>query len=80
MGSTERPPVETEATPAGEHIHMPEPSLLPLVNATALACAIIFVTLSWWLFGAALIVFVISTVIWVRSTARETAALPLEHH
>ena len=77
---SERPPVEQEATPAGEHIHMPEPSLLPLVNAAALACSIVFVTLSWWLFGAFMIVFLISTGIWIRSAARETAALPLEHH
>jgi hypothetical protein len=80
MSTSERPPVEMEATPAGEHIHMPEPSLLPLVNAAALACAIIFVTMSWLITAAALIVFVISTVIWIRSAARETAALPLEHH
>lgn len=77
---SERPPVEQEATPAGEHIHMPEPSLLPLINSAALAGAIIFVTLSWWLFGACMIVFLISTVIWIRAAARETAALPLEHH
>ena len=76
---TDRAPVEQEATPAGEHIHMPESSLLPLINAAALACAIVFVTLSWTLFTVALIVFLISTVIWIRSAARETAALPLEH-
>jgi TRAP-type C4-dicarboxylate transport system permease small subunit len=69
-----------EATPAGEHIHMPEPSLLPLINAASLAGAIVMVTLSWILFAVFLIVFLISTVIWIRSTARETAALPLEHH
>ena len=77
---SERPPVEMEATPAGEHIHMPEPSLLPLINAAALALAIVFITLSWWVCGAALLVWLITTVIWVRSAARETAALPLEHH
>ena len=77
---TDQPPAETEAAPAGEHIHMPEPSLLPLINAASLAGAIVMVTLSWILFAVFLIVFLISTVIWIRSTARETAALPLEHH
>ncbi len=76
---SERPPVEMEATPAGEHIHMPEPSLLPLLNAASLAGAIVMVTLSWWLFGAFMIVFLITTVIWIRAAARETAALPSEH-
>jgi hypothetical protein len=77
---TERPPVETEATPAGEHIHMPQPSILPLINAASLAGAIVSITLSWWLFGAAMIVFIITTIIWIRSTARETSELPAEHH
>jgi len=76
---SERTPVEQEATPAGEHIHLPEPSLLPLINAASLAGAIIFLTLSLWLCAACVIVFLISTVIWIRSAARETAALPLEH-
>ena len=77
---SERAPLEMEATPAGEHIHMPAPSILPLVNAASLALAIVMVTLSWWVFGAAMIVWIISTIIWIRSAARETAELPLEHH
>ncbi len=77
---SERPPVEMEATPAGEHIHMPEPSLLPLLNAASLAGAIVMITLSWLLFAAFMIVFLVTTVVWIRAAARETAALPLEHH
>lgn len=72
-------PKETEAPPAGEHIHMPAPSLLPLINAAALAGAIIFVTLSYIVMTLCLIVFVISTAIWIRSTVRETNELPLDH-
>lgn len=77
---TDRPPVEMEATPAGEHIHMPEPSLLPLINAASLAGAIVCITLSWWVFAASMIVWLISTAIWIRSTARDVSELPLEHH
>jgi type IV secretory pathway TrbD component len=77
---SDRPPVEMEAAPAGEHIHMPAPSILPLINAASLALVIIFVTLSYWVAGAALIVWIVSTVVWVRAAARETAELPLEHH
>ena len=40
-------PRETDAPPAGEHIHMPEPSLLPLINAASLAGAIVIITMSW---------------------------------
>ena len=32
--------------PIGEEIHMPAPSILPLVNAAALALAIVSITLS----------------------------------
>ena len=40
--------------PAGEEIHMPAPSILPLINAAGLALMIVSITLSWYLvaFGA----------------------------
>jgi hypothetical protein len=69
----------TSAPPAGEQIHMPEPSVLPLVNAAALAIAIVSITISWWLVGAALVVFLVTTVRWISDTRREIASLPLEH-
>ena len=74
------PPIEREATQAGEHVHMPEPSRLPLINAASLAVAIVSVTLSRTLLVMALLVWIISTVVWIRAAARETAELPLEHH
>ncbi len=72
--------IESEASPAGEHIHMPEPSRLPLLNAIGLAGTIVSITLSPILLIASLILFLTTTVIWVRAAARETDALPLEHH
>ncbi len=48
----------------GEHVHMPEPSLLPIVNAGALD-AIIGLTISMVIVAIGLIVFLISTVIWI---------------
>jgi type IV secretory pathway TrbD component len=65
--------------PAGEQIHMPAPSALPLVNAAALAAAIVSITLSWWLVGFAMIIFVVTTIRWIGDTRREIAELPLEH-
>jgi hypothetical protein len=67
------------APPAGEQIHMPAPSALPLVNAAALAVAIVAITISWWLVGFALIIFLATTVRWIGDTRREIAELPLEH-
>ena len=39
------------APPVGEEIHMPAPSILPLVNAASLALTIVSLTLSWYLVG-----------------------------
>jgi hypothetical protein len=69
----------TGAPPAGEQIHMPPPSVLPLVNAAALAAAIVSITISWWLVGAAMIVFIATSVRWIRDVRRDIADLPLDH-
>jgi Flp pilus assembly protein TadB len=71
---------ESEAEPAGEHIHMPEPSILPLINAAALAGTIVSITLSPFLLVPAAVIWVITTIIWIRSTVRDVNELPLDHH
>ncbi len=68
--------IESEASPAGEHIHMPAPSVLPLLNAIGLAGAIVCITLSRVLLVASLILFLVTTVIWIRDTVRDTNELP----
>jgi hypothetical protein len=73
-------PVEYRSVPpAGEEVHMPEPSVLPLINAAALALAIVSITISWWLVGAGLIVFVATAIRWIRDVRRHIAELPLGH-
>ena len=66
--------------PAGEDIHLPGGSALPLLVAIGITCMVIGLTLSWWfsIFGAVL--FVISVGIWVRDTRRDIDELPEEHH
>jgi hypothetical protein len=66
--------------PAGEEIHMPEPSVLPVINAAALAIAIVSITLSWTVVILATAVFLGTTVKWVLDVRRDIADLPLEHH
>jgi hypothetical protein len=70
----------TGAPPAGEEVHMPAPSALPLINAAALAIAIVALTISWWVVGVALLVFLATTVRWIRDVKRDIAELPLDHH
>ena len=71
---------EHRAPPAGEEIHMPAPSIIPVINAAALALAIVAITLSWIVVAAALVVFVATTIRWVADVRRDIADLPLEHH
>ena len=68
------------APPAGEEVHMPAPSALPLINAAALAIAIVALTISWWVVGIALLIFIATSIRWIRDVRRDIAELPLEHH
>jgi hypothetical protein len=66
--------------PTGEEIHMPEPSVLPVINAAALAIGIVSLTISWFLVAAGLLVFLGTAIKWIRDVRRDIADLPLEHH
>jgi hypothetical protein len=66
--------------PAGEEVHMPEPSIIPIVNAAALAIMIVSITLSWYVVALAGVVFLVTTIRWIADVRRDIDALPLEHH
>jgi hypothetical protein len=70
----------TPAPPVGEEVHMPAPSALPLINAAALAIAIVAITISWWVVGVAALIFLATAARWIRDVRRDIAELPLEHH
>ena len=73
-------PVEyDDVPPVGEEVHMPAPSALPLINAAALALAIVSLTLSWYLVAFGLIVFIATTIRWIRDVRRDIDELPLDH-
>jgi Flp pilus assembly protein TadB len=69
----------TDAPPVGEQIHMPARSVLPLINAAALALAIVSITLTWILVAFGALIFAITAIIWIRDTRRDISELPLEH-
>jgi type IV secretory pathway TrbD component len=71
---------EDDVPPAGEDIHLPGPSILPLLSGVAITCMIIGLTISMWFSIFGVVLFVITTVIWVRDTRRDIDALPEEHH
>ncbi len=72
-------PEITDVPPVGEEVHMPAPSVLPLINSAALALAIVSITISWWVVGFALVVFVGTAIRWIADVRRDVAELPLDH-
>jgi hypothetical protein len=65
--------------PVGEEIHLPGPSLLPILTAAGITLSIIGITLGWPLIVAGLILFVTTTVRWIRDTRRDIQELSLDH-
>ena len=70
---------EIDAPPVGEDIHMPEPSLLPILNAVGLTLAIVGITLSLILTALGAILFLVTLVRWIRAATHEISELPAEH-
>jgi hypothetical protein len=77
--STDPLPPRSSAPPAGERVHMPESSIVPLVNAVGLAVAIVSLTLSWYLVALGGAVFLVSTIVWIADVRRDISHLPLDH-
>ena len=59
---------------------MPEPSLLPVVNALGISLAIIGITIHMAIVAIGLATFLVSTIIWIVKASREMDELPAEHH
>jgi O-antigen ligase len=69
-----------EAPPAGEQIHLPEPSLLPILNAVGISIAIIGIPISLVLVIPGLVLFLVTAAIWIGKARHEMDELPLDHH
>jgi hypothetical protein len=69
-----------EAPPAGESIHLPGPSYLPIVTAVGLMIVVVGVVQSWLIVALGLIVTLVAVVRWIRETREDIGELPLEHH
>jgi hypothetical protein len=72
-------PLDPEVPPAGEEIHLPGPSLLPIVWAFGAAVALIGVLEGPVLWVPGVLVVLYATIRWILSTRREIDDLPLEH-
>jgi len=67
------------APPAGEEIHLPGPTILPLVAAIAITMIVIGTTLSWIISAVGGVVLLVVAVRWIRDTRRDVSELPEQH-
>ena len=65
--------------PVGEEVHLPGPTLLPLVTGAAITLIVIGTTLSIVLVIIGAIVLIVAIFHWVSDTSRDVAALPEQH-
>ncbi|MFP5362771.1 MAG: hypothetical protein ACLGI5_08590 [Thermoleophilia bacterium] len=70
--------LEPDTPPPGEHIHLPGPSLQPILVALGITITLLGVTLGIFLLVCGLLLTTITIVRWVADTRREMRALPEE--
>jgi hypothetical protein len=72
--------LDPDVPPAGEHVHLPGPSVLPVVMAVGITLALIgittFVELS--VIGGLIVLFAAGR--WIKDTRAEIDELPLDSH
>jgi hypothetical protein len=72
--------LDPEVPPAGEELHIPGPSVQPILLAFGITIAIVGVTATIVLVIAGVLLSLGVIVAWVRDTRREIDELPLDHH
>jgi hypothetical protein len=73
-------PLEPEIPPAGEEIHLPGPSIQPVLLAFGITLGIVGITTFFVLVVAGVLITLGTIAVWIRDTRREIDELPLEHH
>jgi hypothetical protein len=58
---------------------MPEPSMLPILNAVGVTLSLVGLTLSIAITIIGLVLFLVTLVAWVRAASHEISELPLDH-
>lgn len=66
--------------PAGEEIHLPGPTALPLFTAIAVTFIVIGTTLGWWLSILGVVILIVCLIRWIGDTRRDIESLPEQHH
>ena len=73
-------PLDPEVPPTGEEIHLPGPSIDPLLLTVGITMALLGVTFSIFLVIAGVLLSLVITVRWIRQARNDIDELPLEPH
>jgi hypothetical protein len=73
-------PLDPEVPPVGEEIHLPGPSLLPLLTGVGITLAVVGITTFIELTIAGAILTVVCVLRWIGDTRRDIDELPLDPH
>jgi hypothetical protein len=72
-------PLDPEIPLTGEEIHLPGPSIQPLLLAAGITVALVGVTTSIFLVIAGGLLSLVVTLRWIRDARNDIDELPLEH-
>jgi tetrahydromethanopterin S-methyltransferase subunit C len=72
-------PLDPPVPPVGEEIHLPGPSLQPLLLALGITLSLVGVTLGRFILVSGLVLTVWVVVRWIADTRRDINALPADH-
>jgi hypothetical protein len=71
-------PLEPEPPPVGEEIHLPGPSVVPILTAVGITLTLVGITTFIELTVAGAILTVGCAVRWIKDTRRDVDELPLD--
>jgi hypothetical protein len=71
-------PVDPQIPPTGEEIHLPGPSLLPVLTAVGITLALVGVTTFIEFTVAGVILTVVCVIRWIKDTRHDIDELPLD--
>jgi hypothetical protein len=72
-------PLEPEVPPAGEEVHLPGPSIQPVLLAFGITLGIVGITTFFVLVVIGALISVGTIAVWIRDTRRAIDELPLDH-
>ncbi len=73
-------PLDRPVPPAGEDIHIPGPSIQPILLAAGITTLLLGLTISWFLIVAGAVITVAVLFVWIRGAVTEFEELPADHH